>query len=82
MAATHQVLVTALRQRLGIIADREAYSRDPAAHLEQLKTVSETIEELRNQLPRPLDPQLNHYLEKCSYDKALAFLESSGESAR
>ncbi len=71
-----QSLVAALRERLAVIADREWYARDPAGHLERLRTVSEQIAALQQQLPPPVDPQLRHYFERCSYDKALAFLEA------
>lgn len=69
------VLAEALRERLRIIADREFYSRDPEGHLEALREVSENIEALAAQLPAPVDPNLAHYLQRHSYDKALAFLE-------
>ena len=68
-------LAESLRARLAVIADRAAYERDPQAHLQQLQTVSERIVELGRQLPTPVDSQLAHYLQRCSYDKALAFLE-------
>ena len=71
-----QSLVTALRERLAVIADRDWYARDPAGHLERLRVVSEQIAALQQQLPPPVDPQLRHYFERCSYDKALAFLEA------
>ncbi|EDY20411.1 hypothetical protein CfE428DRAFT_2335 [Chthoniobacter flavus Ellin428] len=71
-----QSLVAALRERLAVIADREWYARDPAGHLERLRAVSEQIAALQQQLPPPVDPQLRHYFERCSYDKALAFLEA------
>ena len=67
-------LADALRERLAVIADRAAYARDPAAHLRQLQAVSERVVALGQQLPGPVDPQLAHYLQRCSYDKALAFL--------
>ena len=70
-------LAEALRKRRAVIADRELYGRDPAAHLEELQRVSERITGLQTQLPPPVHPQLAHYLERCSYDKALAFLEGS-----
>jgi hypothetical protein len=71
----YETLAAALRERRAIIADRELYARDPAAHLEQLRTISERVTALQDQLPAPVDPQLAHYLQRCSYDKALAFLE-------
>lgn len=68
-------LAAALRERLAIIGDRAAYARDPAAHLESLKAVSEKILHLQSELPSPVPPRLSHFLEGCSYDKALAFLD-------
>lgn len=68
-------LAEALRERLAVIGDREWYGRDPEGHLSALQAVSERILELAGNLPRPLDPRLAHYLQRCSYDKALAFLE-------
>jgi hypothetical protein len=76
-ASVAQQLVDALRDRHHIIADRDFYKRDPEGHLAALQTVSERIEKLQAKLPRPLHPQLAHFLERRSYDKALAFLESS-----
>ncbi|MES2571170.1 MAG: hypothetical protein V4710_14070 [Verrucomicrobiota bacterium] len=76
MATSYQLLAAALRERLAVIQDRAAYASDPAAHLERLKHVSEQIVTLQNALPAPVDPQLEHYLKKCSYDKALAFIEA------
>ena len=69
-------LAAALRERLAVIADREHYQRDAAGHLERLKAVAARIAQLREQLPSDLDPQLAHYLQRASYDKALAFIES------
>ena len=71
-----QSLTDALRERLAVIADRAWYARDPAGHLDRLRAVSEQIAALRCQLPPPIDPQLAHYLDRASYDKALAFLEA------
>jgi len=70
-------LANALRERLAVIADRELYARDPAAHLEKLKSVSERITRLGDALPRPLPGDFAHYLQRASYDKALAWLEAS-----
>ncbi len=75
MSPILQSLATALRTRLAVIADRESYALDPAAHFERLKAVSEEIASLQTRLPTPVDPQLAHYLSRCSYDKALAFLD-------
>lgn len=71
----YHALAGALRERLAVIADHAARERDAAAHLERLKTVSEKIVRLQSQLPHPVPPRLAHFLQGCSYDKALAFLE-------
>jgi hypothetical protein len=76
MGDIFQQLTDALRQRLAVIADRDLYERDPAAHLAQLQAVSETITNLATELPKPVDPDLAHYLHRASYSKALAWLES------
>lgn len=73
----YRELVDALRQRLAVISDRAAYERDAQAHLQQLREVSERIVTLQQLLPAPVDPQFSHYLARCSYDKALAWLEDS-----
>lgn len=67
-------LAAALRERRAIIADEES-RREPERHIGRLREISARIETLRSQLPRPIDPQLAHYLQRASYDKALAFLE-------
>ena len=71
-------LVQALRERLAIIRDDES-RRDQAKHIEQLRTVSEKIDQLQAALPQPVDSRLAHYLQRKSYDKALEFLEHGGE---
>jgi hypothetical protein len=67
-------LSAALRERLTIIRD-ETSRRNPETHMARLKKISERIEALRFQLPKPVHPQLAHFLERNSYDKALEFLE-------
>ena len=70
-------LADALRERLAVIADRELYARDPAAHLEKLKAASEKITQLGAALPRPLPGDFAHYLQRASYEKALAWIETN-----
>ncbi len=72
-------LAEALRERIAVIADRELYARDAAAHLEKLKAVSEKITTLGNALPRPLPGDFAHYLQRASYEKALAWLVANGK---
>ncbi|MDQ3115660.1 MAG: hypothetical protein M3Q86_03470 [Verrucomicrobiota bacterium] len=68
-------LASALRERRVLIAD-EASRREPEQHLAKLKSVSEKIVALEKKLPPPVDPELAHFLTRCSYDKALALLEA------
>ncbi|CAN5591698.1 hypothetical protein BH20VER3_BH20VER3_14350 [soil metagenome] len=74
MKSPYLTLADALRERRALIAD-EGSRRDPERHLEKLKTVSEKIGAAGRALPQPVDPQLAHFLARCSYDKALAVLE-------
>jgi len=46
-----------------------------------LGEVSNRIAELQAQLPENTHPQLRHYFERCSYDKALAWIEQDGLTA-
>ena len=72
------MLTEALRERLAIIADHAHRDRDAAAHLQRLVDISTRIDSLISALMQEqLDPELRHYLEKCSYDKALARIEST-----
>jgi hypothetical protein len=71
-------LAEALRERLVVIADHAHRDRDAAGHLERLIEVSGRIDALSAALPaEELDPQFLHYLERRSYDKALAWIEES-----
>ena len=67
-------LRAALRERLTIIDDEES-RRDAEKHVARLRAVSEKIDKLAAALSRPIDPQLAHYLQRKSYDKALEYLE-------
>jgi hypothetical protein len=73
-------LAAALRERLQIIAD-ETSRRDPEGHSRRLQAASERIDALAKALPAPVEPQLAHYLARCSYEKALRFLEAPPENA-
>ena len=68
-------LASALRERLEIISD-PASRQAPERHLARLQSISHKIDALAKKLPQPVDPQLAHYLARCSYDKALAVLEA------
>ena len=67
-------LAAALRERLAIIGDENS-RRDPEKHMARLRENSEKIDNLAATLPKPIDPQLAHFLQRKSYDKALEFLE-------
>lgn len=66
-------LAAALRERLAIIADEES-RRNPVQHTERLREISERIEQIEQALPSTIDPQLRHFLQRRSYDKALDLL--------
>ena len=68
-------LAELLRRRLAVIGDTAFRDRDPEAHLEALKTVSEAIMAKHADLKPKLHPRLDHFLTNCSYEKALDYLE-------
>ena len=70
-------LSEALRERLAIIRNEDS-RRDPEKHTARLRAISQKIDNLAAALPKPIDPQLAHFLQRKSYDKALAHLENSG----
>jgi hypothetical protein len=78
-SASEDELAEALRERLAIIADEES-RRNPEAHMERLRKISKRIERLSAVLPKPVNPQLAHYLTRRSYNKALDLLESSSRA--
>ena len=73
-------LAEALRERLAVIADHAYRDRDQAGHLQRLIEATGRIDTLIAALPsQELAPQFRHYLEKKSYDKALAWIEGRTE---
>ena len=79
MDNTTHALRIALRERLAIIRDDNSRS-DTAKHMTRLRAVSEKIDNLAAALPKPIDPELAHFLQRKSYDKALEFLEGRAPS--
>lgn len=79
MRTTEEELAKTLRERLAIIADEKS-RQSPDEHVHRLREISNRIEKLTAALPRPIAPSLAHYLERCSYDKALEFLEGRAPS--
>lgn len=73
-------LAAALQERLSVIADHELRDRNPVIHLKKLQEASEAIEQCMARLSSSeIDPRLRHYLERRSYDKALAWLENDSQ---
>ena len=71
-------LAEALKKRLSVIGDRGLRETNPERHLAELRAASERITDLAMRLPATTHPQLRHYFERCSYDKALAWIEQEG----
>jgi hypothetical protein len=72
---THE-LIELLRRRETIIADHAWRDRDPANHLNALRSVSEQITTWTAAHRTELDARLRHYLANASFRKALEHLES------
>jgi hypothetical protein len=70
----------ALRRRLGVVADHALRDHDPAAHLDALREAASQLATIQNSLPADTDPQLVHYLERQSYQKAMEWIESRLDS--
>ncbi len=70
-------LANLLRERLAVIGDHKLRKNNFSEQLARLQAVSDKIVELQARLPRDIDPQLRHFLERCSYDKALAMLSGA-----
>ena len=77
MQNTTSDLAAALRERLTIISDENSRC-DAEKHIARLKEISQRIDNLATALPKPIDPQLAHFLQRKSYDKALEALEGRG----
>jgi hypothetical protein len=75
MTSPFSELIDALRERLRVVGDHELRTRDPQAHLNELKSAASRLEAAIAQLPAHCDPKLRHYLNRQSYVKALAWLE-------
>ena len=73
----HQALIDMLKRRESVIANHSWRDRDPAGHLDALREVSETITAWHQANQKNIEPQLSHYLQKSSFAKALAHLEST-----
>lgn len=72
-------LTEALRDRLALIADENS-RRNADTHMQRLGEISARIQELTAKLPPSTDPRLKHFLERCSYSKALELLAGRVQS--
>ncbi|MBE2205359.1 MAG: hypothetical protein IAE94_13590 [Chthoniobacterales bacterium] len=68
-------LETALRRRLDVVGDHGLRATDPKAHLEALKAAHRELEIQIARLPVDTPPQLFHFLQQQSYEKAHKFLK-------
>lgn len=69
-------LAKLLQTRIDVIADHEFRDRDPEAHLEALKNVSEEIVAWHEKHRNEIDGNLDHFLTGASYQKALLYLKT------
>jgi hypothetical protein len=72
------VLAGLLQERRTVIADHAWRDSEADAHLAALKDVSERITACAMRLGPGTPTRLRHFLESCSYDKALACLIQAG----
>jgi hypothetical protein len=69
-------LIELLRRRESVIADHAFRDRDPAAHLDALRDVSESIAAWARENDSAIDGKLRHFLANASFAKALAHAEA------
>jgi hypothetical protein len=74
-------LEASLHERRRVIADHAWRDRAPETHLAALQNVSERITQLSGQLGAAAPPRLRHFLDNCSYDKALTVLTGEAPAA-
>lgn len=72
----HAELQALLNKRLSLIADHALRDRDPNAHLEALKSISQEIDAYVETHHAVFDAKLRHYLSNSSYQKALDHLSA------
>ena len=72
-----QQLIEMLERRLAVIADTDLRENDPESQLTQLQEVSEAIMAFHEDHRDSIPIRLNHFLENCSFDKALLWCEEA-----
>tara|TARA_R110000850_G_scaffold3506_5_gene16852 strand:- start:2374 stop:2637 length:264 start_codon:yes stop_codon:yes gene_type:complete len=73
-------LIELLERRLAVIGDDDLRANNPDDQLTQLQAVSEAIMAFHQGNREVITGRLNHFLEGCSFDKALAW--ARGERTR
>ncbi|MFV0415455.1 MAG: hypothetical protein ACK5NG_03725 [Chthoniobacterales bacterium] len=71
----YREILKVLQERDRIVRDREHYSRDQNGHILKLMDCTRDLNILAQKLPDSADPQLRHFLDRQSYEKATAWLE-------
>ncbi len=69
-------LAAMLKRRLDTIADADLREREPKRQLALLQEVSESIAAFHARHRGAIPPRLNHFLENCSFQKALEWAEA------
>lgn len=72
-----QQLIEMLERRLAVIANADLRENDPESQLAQLQEVSEAIMAFHEDHRDSIPIRLNHFLENCSFDKALLWCEDA-----
>ena len=70
-------LIEMLQRRLRVIGDAEMRENDPERQLKELQSVSEAIMAFHQAHRDVMHNRLNHFLENCSFEKALAWVQDS-----
>lgn len=73
-------LITLLERRLEIIGDADLRENDPDRQLKQLQEVSEAIMAFHQENREHIPVRLNHFLENCSFEKALHWAKETRQS--
>jgi hypothetical protein len=68
-----------LLRRLALIADHTQRESDPVAQLDALRRVSAEIAAFHQEHRTLLPARLNHFLERASFQKALEFIDGTGD---
>ena len=64
-------IIALLEERVRVIGDVEMREQNPDGQLAKLQSVSEAITAFHATHGGVIQPRLNHFLENCSYAKAL-----------